>query len=375
MHAARPSLAFAALLFLCLACAPAPPRPPVRVASAPPSADLDYDSLLLAAQSYVDSGRANDAASVANDAARLDPKRPEAFIVWGRALAQADQLEASAARYEEARHLGSRDPALFAELASTYDVSKKYAEAVAVYRDFLTDHPKDAGMRDELAVTLLLLDRPDEAVEVLEPAVQAQPDSAQLRQDVGYAYLRANRPQDALLPLQWVVKHDPQRLEATRYLAQALAATGSTEQARQLLDQLLGRAPRDRGARSTRARLRLVDGFSQDALDDYRVLLAETPQDGAALLGLAAACVALERLDDAQQAVTNARAALGDLPQVRFRQAQIDWRRGKLDAILLLERLAGDSGNAQEAWQEVAKAAARTHNRELAQRAAKHLPR
>lgn len=375
MRPAPPSRLAAVLLPLCIGCAAPAAKPTARTAAPPPAADLDYDSMLLAAQSYVDSGRASDAAGVAADAARMDAKRPEAFIVWGRALAQADQLEAAIARYEEARRLGSRDPALFAELASAYDVSKKYPDAIAVYRDFLTDHPKDAGMRDELGITLLLVDRPDEAVQVLEPALQAQPNSAQLRQDMGYAYLRANRPQDALAPLQWALQREPQRGEAARYLAQAYAATGDTDHAHQLLNQLLERSPRDRGARVLRARLRLVDGLPQDALADYQALLAEKPNDGPALLGIAGANIALKRLDEAQKAVTGARAALGDHPQVQFRQAQIDWRRGKLDAIPVVERLAGSSANPEEAWQDLAAAAAHTHDRALGQRAAQHLAR
>ncbi|HET6344956.1 MAG TPA: tetratricopeptide repeat protein, partial [Myxococcota bacterium] len=186
---------------------------------------------------------------------RMHPERPDAHILWGRALAQNDQLAESIPHYEEARQLGSRDPRLFAELASAYDVAKKYPEAAAVYRDYLIDHPTDVVMRDELALTLLLLGQVEAAVAELERAVQVAPDNLQVQQDLGYAYLSAGAYEKARDTLRAVLGRDNTRPDAARLLAQAEVGLGHVPEAMHVLDVLLAAYPRDRAAASLREKL------------------------------------------------------------------------------------------------------------------------
>lgn len=227
--------------------AAAPAQNPTEPAT-PLQTGLDYEQMLLAAQSYLEASRPNDAANVAIDATHMDPNRPQAYVVWGRAMAQADQLAEAATHYEEARALGSRDPSLFAELASVYDVGKKYPEALAVYRDYLTDHPNDVAMRDELALTLLLVEKPDEAVQELKTALQTQPQSLQLQQDLGYAQLHAGQFAACRDTLERVVQADPHRSDAARFLAQAYIGLNEKKHAKEILTKLVAAYPRDRAA-------------------------------------------------------------------------------------------------------------------------------
>lgn len=223
------------------ACTAAHPTPPASRAPGPEEAPPNYDALCVAAQSAVDTGHAHGAVATAADAARLAPNRPEAYIIWGRALAQLDDLQGSSTQYERARSLGSREPALFAELGSVYDVAKRYTDAAAVYGDFLTDHPRDAAIRGELGLTLLLLQEPDKAIAELKEASRLRPQSLQLAQDLGYAQLSAKQFAAARDTLQNVTRRAPQSRDAWRFLAAAYRGLGDTAAA-QKIDSHLGEA-------------------------------------------------------------------------------------------------------------------------------------
>ena len=198
-----------ATLFASLSLLAACAGPQNNAPAAPDGTDEpSYERLVRAAQSYADAGRPDRAAELAAQAAAQEPNRGEAFYVWGHSLAQQQQLEVAAEKYERARALGLKERALFAELASVYDVAKRYEDALGVYRAYLAIAPQDAGMLMEMGLTLLLLDRTAEAVTALEQAAALLPQEAQLQQDLGYALLRAGRPGDAARVLEKLLQQE-----------------------------------------------------------------------------------------------------------------------------------------------------------------------
>ena len=339
-------------------------RPPMAAAPAAPS----YEQQVQSAQAYVESGKAGAAAALAGETVHLDPNRCEAYRVWARALAQQDQLETSAAKYEMAHDRGCRDLALYNELTSVYDVTHAYDKAVALYLEFLKDHPDNAAMRDELALTYLLLGKYPQAVSELQIAQKAQSNNLQIAQDLGYALVRAERFDEGREVLSRVVQADPQRSDATRFLAQANAGLGDLEAAERLLGQVLHTTPRDRAARIARARIRALGNQPQTALEDYQQLLQENPDDGPMLLGAAGAMIGLDRLEEAKQVIERARKHLGDIPQVNFRAAQVAWRQGDVKALRILQDLAKHAPTptaANEIWQDLVVGAKRLHQSKL----------
>ncbi len=339
--------------------------------AAPPPAD--YDRLVRTAQSYIDMGRLERALSLAEQATRSAPERPEAWIVWGRGLASAGQLAPAAEKYEKARSLGSRDRQLFVELTSVYDVAKQYDRSIAVYRDWLAREPRDAEMHQELGLTLLLVGRYPDAAASLRTAAGLRPDDLQIAQDLGYALLRAQDLAGASAQLERVVAADPSRVEALRFLAQARAAQGRAREALDFLDRALAREPANAPALRVRARLRALGEDAAGALVDYQALLAQRPDDAPALLGAAGALIALDRPADAAPLVARARTSLGDDPDVQFREAQLAWRRGDRGALATLRRLAGPRPSAVEIWRDLAKGAAKLGDARLAAEAKAHL--
>ena len=337
------------------------------------AAPADYDRLVATAKSYVEMGRVERAVDLAQTAAARAPQRPEAYVVWGRALASQNVLEDAAAKYEQARTLGSRDRELFVELTSVYDVSRAYEKAIAVYGDWLDKTPDDAEMHAELALTLLLLNRFPDAVAHLRQAARLQPANLQTRQDLGYALLRNQDLTGASSTLEAVLAADPQRPEALVLLAQTRAAMGHSIDALPLLDRALGLDPKNVRAVRVRARLRQLTHDAPAALGDYQTLLAENPQDAAALLGAAGALIALGRLNEATPLVAKARDRLGDHPDVRFREAQIAWRQGDRAAVATLRKMADAMPNQTEIWDELATAAKKLGDKRLSTEAGKHL--
>jgi protein O-GlcNAc transferase len=319
--------------------------------------DSDYGKLVRGARAYAESGRADRSADAAARAVELAPERPEAYVVWGHALAMQKELAKSAEKFERARKLGSVERQLFIELASVYDVTGKYDQAVEVYQAWLAKAPDDVEVLGELGLTLIMRERPQEAATILARAVELAPHDLQLRQDWAYALLLQGEVDRAAVELQKVLISEPDRADALRFLAQARALSGHEREALDLLDRLMVKAPSDGGARRLRARLRQVNGDPQGALADYEALLGATPTDGGLLLGAGGALLALGRFDEAARALEQARATLGDLPEVRFREAQLAHARGEKGALAKLHAAAKEMPRNVEAWRTVHQAA------------------
>lgn len=218
-------------------------------------ARLSYVQLLVAAQDALDRGHADAAITLAADACRLDAERYEAYVIRGQALAQNDHVGESSLAFERARALGDRDAELFMALASNYDVERRYPEAVAVYLDYLKDHPHDAAMRDELALSYLLLGEPAQAVAQLQVALRHAPNNLQIHQDLGYALLIDKQFGQAEAHLAQVCQSAQAPPEARRMWAQALAGQHKYSQALAVVEALLEHYPLDRGAQILRGQL------------------------------------------------------------------------------------------------------------------------
>ncbi len=352
-------------------CASTPSAPPPGPSSdaAPPS----YERLVAAAREQAERGRSERALELVERAVVAGPERPEAYLVYGLALAQTGKLDESAAKYEMARKRGSRSRRLYVELASVYDVAQRYQDAVRVYRDYLDMRPNDAEMRQELGLTLLLLKQFDRAVAELTTALAAaDPANTQIKLDLGYALLQAGRPEDAAAMFIDVVEADPKRHDVKLLLARARAAQGNAAEAITLLDHVIA-AEASEPALRMRARLHLLTGEVGAAASDYERLLKAKPGDPALLLGFAGVLIALGQLDQAEQLLGRVRSSIKEHPVLAFRSAQISWRRGERPALKTLAGFARDSPTDVEAWRELHAAAKRFKDRKLRRESAARL--
>jgi len=89
-----------------------------------------------------------------------------------------------------------------AVLADLYGAQKKYAQAEALYRDYLKNHPEDLQARLKLAELLSWSKRYRESLEQYEIILQARPDDLQIRRKYALVLSWAGRKTEAIKELR-----------------------------------------------------------------------------------------------------------------------------------------------------------------------------
>ena len=189
-----------AISFLIAACAGTAPAPEPKVAEAKQTApkQSQYDKLVEVARKLAGLGQLEKASKYANQAKDMEPEKSGAWAVLGLLAAQQMDLDGAVTLYQKAIDLGCEEAGPYAELASIYDVSKNYPQAIATYRAWLTKSPNDHEMRHQMALSLVIQGKTQPAITEFQTLVQAAPDNRLYRMDLGYAHLRAGQLDDAL---------------------------------------------------------------------------------------------------------------------------------------------------------------------------------
>ena len=126
--------------------------------------------------------RLEEALRAANEAVRLRPDYPRAYLYLGRALAKAGRIDEARAAYERAVALDARDPEIEGELARLSDGTDPDAalmsagmhspndpeQAVRLFRKVLEHNPTHYGATFQLASALDAAGRRNEARPVWE---------------------------------------------------------------------------------------------------------------------------------------------------------------------------------------------------------------
>ena len=312
---------------------------------------------MQAASSMADAGKSERAARIAEESVQSQPERPEAYAVWGRALAQLDKLVESAEKYELSLQHGATDREVFLELANVYDVAAKYDDSVRIYTAYLGRFPGDPEFHQQLGLTLILQEKFDAAVSQLREAVRLKPGDLQIVEDLGQALLRAGNLTEAEKMLGAVLAAAPSHVPALRFAAETAAGLGHMSAALDFANRALQGDPKDNDTRRLRARLLLLTDQAAQALEDFALLVRAQPDDARLRLGEAGALLLIGRLDEAEQRLRQVRASLGGSPQLRLRELQLALRRGDRTAFIPLTELGQGQLNSLEIWQEVARQA------------------
>lgn len=351
-----------------------------------------YAKQLRRAASMLRIGQGARALRLVQQAIEGSPTKPAGYGLLGQLLAGADQLPKSIIAYERAIELGSTRRSVFMELASVYDVSKRYVDAERIFSLFLGQQPDDVEVQHQLGLTLLLLKRYGKgeaalrralALRQASSAVRESPRAADILVDIGYGQKLAGQVNAARDTWLTVVRQEGEHSLALEFLGQAAAGQGDVGQAKGYLDRAIAATPERPSPRRLRARLARVVGDLPVALADYDWLLKRQAKDAGALLGRAAVYVAQAKLMAARRDVEAARVLVGVHPQVDYRTAQVDWRLALTStpadtsaieaAVSVLRSLAARRNSASEAWRELLLVAQATGNKTLAREARNQL--
>ncbi len=146
----------------------------------------------------------------------------------------------------------------------------------------------------------LSLRQPERAIELLEPAIEKYPDDLDARYALYYAYLESGRYEKSLAYIDALADSLPARewrpdnkewewsvdkLYARTIAAQARAHVGRLDVAAGRLEELLEQAPADPDVRNALASVALWRGWPRRAQTEYRIVLAQDPENLGARIG------------------------------------------------------------------------------------------
>lgn len=271
---------------------------------------------------------------------RVEPISPETRLAETRAaLAQLEALQRDTPRRTNWEATRLRVDAL-----SALNHLQRHAEVVAGYHALLDDGIEvPAYILATVGDSLLALRRPADAIPLLEDAMAHAPHDVDARILLGYAFIETERF-DRALPLfeALATSQDAWPRDAgarsgyenwDRYSADlnhALAHSYANDHARAeaMLQSLIGIAPYNPGLQAAYGAVQSRRLRPAAALERYDMALTMAPQDRDALAGRVGALTALDRSDQARDALSTLQRAHPEDPRLKRVERELDRHRG-----------------------------------------------
>lgn len=178
----------------------------------------------------------------------------------------------------------------------------------------------------------LSLRQPERAVALLEQAVKEYPDNLDARYSLYYAYLESGRYEKSLAYIDALAASLPEKewlpggkewqwsvdnLYAQTVASQARAYVGKLDLAEYRLRELVAQAPADPDARNALGGVALWRGWPRQALTEYRIVLAQDPENLGAHIGVARTMSARSDASAAEDILKPLLLHHGDNPHVQ----------------------------------------------------------
>lgn len=271
---------------------------------------------------------------------RVEPDTPDGRLAESRAaLAELDTLQRDAPRQTNWEATRLRVDAL-----SALNHLQQHEAVVAGYQALLDDGiDVPAYILGTVGDSLLALRRPAEAIPVLENAIAHAPHVVNARILLGYAFIETERF-DRALPLFEALAAEqdawPRQAGAAsgyenwdRYSADlnhALAHSYANDNARaeMMLQAQVGIGPNNPGLQAAYGAVQSRRLRPSAALERYEMALTMAPQDRDALAGRVGALTALDRIDEARDALATLRQAHPEDPRLDRVEHDLDRHRG-----------------------------------------------
>ncbi len=228
------------------------------------------------------------------------------------------------------------------ELVNAYRNRRRMGEATALYEQLRAEGIKKFPPYVQAAAgeAYLSLRQPEQAVILLEQAVKGYPDDLDAQYALFYAYLEsehyekslahidaleASLPEKKWLPGSNEWQWSADKLYAQTVAAQARAYVGRPDLAERRLRSLVARAPADPDARNALAGVALWRGWPRQALTEYRIVLAQDPENLGARTGVARVMSARGDVAGVDSALESLSLYYGDDPHVQemLREAEV----------------------------------------------------
>jgi len=284
------------------------------------------DALMLSASLAATRGQPQKALEVLAEVRRLDPGKTNAYLMAASILAKEKKPDEAAALLAQGLKANPNSLNLYIARAGLADSQRQYAVAESFLLQAIALKPKDTELYNQLARHYLGAGQRDKAEQALRQTVSLEPDSEKpvvmlarflvrqgrrqeaektlkdfiekhpknypARFSLAELYLALQRPGHARQVWQEIADQDPdgpQGLQAKNELARLSLSRGQVEAAEKLVNEVLKANPKDGQATEIRGIIALSKKDGLTAVNSFRLLTQDRPQEPRAWLLLARA--------------------------------------------------------------------------------------
>ncbi|WP_434130547.1 tetratricopeptide repeat protein [Methylocaldum sp. GT1BB] len=298
------------------------------------------DPYLVLALHWAQQGQPAEAIGVLETGLKIQPNQPALLMALARLHQQQGQAEAAeetlkaliAAQPDRLEHRG-----LLTEL---YLKQRRFDAAEATLRTAQKDFPEDP--RAPLWLAEFFVKRGDgaRAVSELTAVIAARPTLTALRFGLAQVHQQLGEADQAESVYRALIadhENQPDGFKAMTQLAELLAKRGRSDEARDLVKQVLAENPKDHPALSLEGRLALARREAQDAIAAFRALLKDQPESTEVLTRLAQAYLLDGKPALAQEQLDKAVAV--NPADYRLRKLLVEFLVGQKNPSLALDKL------------------------------------
>jgi tetratricopeptide (TPR) repeat protein len=299
--------------------------------------ERDHGALRMLGLSRLRQGKREQALESLEAAYRLAPAEPYVRLHYGLGLLEVGRHAEAAVQFRASAKLLPLDPAPYLNLSAALLALNDPVGALRAAKRARWRRPELAQTSYMIGTAGLAADRLNEASKAFAAALQLDPKLADAWVNIGVIAYRQNNIEGAKAAMRRALEIAPAHIGAAGNLGAFLRLTGQTEEAEQLLDDVLARDPDAAEPRVNKAAALLTEERSAEALAllDGRPVPADPALARHWQMQRALALLQVGRTTEARQVM----AAIGDVPP---EQAPLMlWRR------ILLALAEGDAATAR----------------------------
>ena len=257
---------------------------------------------LLAAQKKSE----NEILNVLNHAVALDPNRTESYISLSRFFMKYNRRQEAENAIQKGIAVNANHAVGYIEYGKFLTYTERAAQAEAQYKKAVEVEPTNIEAREAVAQFYLAQRQIERAEQSYKELVQVEENSPASRMQLANFYQVVGREDDAIATLNGIVQETPEYARARYRLGEIHLDRKEYAKVTEQTDELLKLNDDDAEAFMLRARVKMQENKSDEAIKDLEEVLKKQPSQKNALFYMAQARLGLGQTDQA-------RSFIGDL--------------------------------------------------------------
>jgi len=196
----------------------------------------------------------------------LAPNRATYYLGAGAIQVYEKRYSEAEGNLKKAESLDPSSLTAVISLARLYETTQRWPEAEQELKHGISVAPKEVGPRVELARVLLVNNRKADAEAVLRQAKDNLSDNPEGYRLLAEYYVGQHDEQKAAAEFGQLHQQHPKDVRVTKSYAELLLATGATEEAKKLAEEVLKANPKDAEATILRGQILTREGHPEQAV-------------------------------------------------------------------------------------------------------------